>query len=62
MSQTLTATTPRLGLTIRIIQIQRTIHNLRLARETHEKRPNPENAARVARWETALKELGGVEK
>ncbi len=62
MAQTLTATTPRLALTIRIIQVEKTIHNLRLARETHEKRPIPENAARVARWESALKEMGGVEK
>jgi len=62
MTPVLTASTPLLAYTIRIVQVERIIHNLRLARETHIKRPNPENAARVARWETALNELGGVEK
>lgn len=62
MSQTLTATTPRLALTIRIIQVERTVKHLRLAREIHAKRPTAHNAAIVARWENALKELGGIEK
>jgi len=62
MAPVLTAATPRLALTIRIIQVEKIINHLRLAREIHTRRPNPRNAAIVARWETALKELGGIEK